>query len=198
MRNRFVDNRKVIIFFFATSVALAIAVWTSAPFETPTPTLFLRSPTTTSALKRKRRPPFTTRATRSILMTTSSNCFGSSSEVSDGHLVGRHVVVMRHLCWCISTWGSSCWLCSAILELQSFFTCSVCEALEATSVLATIAIKHNCFNFCFTAFLAISVPTSCGFFGHGAGCFLANSCCADTSVLPASSSINCALNVHDC
>ena len=33
-----------------------------------TPTLSLRLPTTTNALKRKRRPPFTTRLTRSMLI----------------------------------------------------------------------------------------------------------------------------------
>src|SRR5476649_2258124 len=55
----------------AASVALRIASVTSLALPKPTPTLPLRSPETTSALKLKRRPPFTTLAHR-LMKTTFS------------------------------------------------------------------------------------------------------------------------------
>lgn len=63
----------LIKFFFASSIPLRIASGTSVAFPRPKPTWPLRSPTTTSALKRKRRPPFTTFATRLMCTTFSSN-----------------------------------------------------------------------------------------------------------------------------
>ncbi len=48
----------------AFCTALRIASGTSFAFPSPVPTCPLASPTTTTALKEKRRPPFTTLATR--------------------------------------------------------------------------------------------------------------------------------------
>lgn len=83
--------------FLATSVAFATAACTSAPLASPTPTLFLRLPTTTSAWNLKRRPPFTTRATRSIAITTSSNSFGASGRYFAGHRGDRHAANGHHV-----------------------------------------------------------------------------------------------------
>src|SRR5579884_166281 len=54
----------VIMCFLASSTPLRIASGTSPALPRPAPTRPLPSPTTTSALKEKRRPPFTTLATR--------------------------------------------------------------------------------------------------------------------------------------
>ena len=57
------------MFFLASSTAFLIASGTSLAFPVPTPTRPLRSPTTTNAAKRKRRPPLTTLVTRLIEIT---------------------------------------------------------------------------------------------------------------------------------
>src|SRR5436309_12335097 len=57
--------------FLASSIPLRIASGTSLALPSPKPTCPLPSPTTTSALKLKRRPPFTTFATR-LMWTTFS------------------------------------------------------------------------------------------------------------------------------
>src|SRR5688572_20965784 len=58
-------------FLRARSLPLRIASGTSLALPMPTPTWPLPSPTTISALKLKRRPPFTTLATRLMWMTRS-------------------------------------------------------------------------------------------------------------------------------
>ena len=58
-------------FFFASSIPLVIASVTSFAFPSPYPTTPLPSPSTTIAEKLKRRPPFTTLATRLIATTFS-------------------------------------------------------------------------------------------------------------------------------
>src|SRR6188508_872962 len=58
--------------FFASSTPLRMASGTSFDLPRPAPTTPLRSPTTTTALKLKRRPPLTTLATRLIWTTFSS------------------------------------------------------------------------------------------------------------------------------
>src|SRR3990172_1568633 len=65
--------------FFACSTAFRIASGTSWAFPSPTPTWPFPSPTTTSAVNEKRRPPFTTLATRLIATTrsVSSSTLGS-------------------------------------------------------------------------------------------------------------------------
>src|SRR5438552_1744242 len=62
--------------FFACSTALRMASGTSCALPRPTPTWPRPSPTTTSAVKENRRPPFTTFATR-LMETTRS--FSSST-----------------------------------------------------------------------------------------------------------------------
>jgi len=59
--------------FFADSTALRMASGTSPAFPSPAPTRPFWSPTTTSALKEKRRPPLTTFATRFRWTTFSVN-----------------------------------------------------------------------------------------------------------------------------
>src|SRR5699024_6821096 len=59
--------------FFALSIAFLIASGTSSAFPMPKPILPFLSPTTTTAAKRKLRPPFTTLATRLMVTTRSSN-----------------------------------------------------------------------------------------------------------------------------
>src|SRR4029078_12051943 len=58
--------------FFASSTPLRIALGTSFDLPRAAPTTPLRSPTTTTALKLKPRPPLTTLATRLIWTTFSS------------------------------------------------------------------------------------------------------------------------------
>src|SRR5690348_11934720 len=58
--------------FLASSTPLAIAEGTSLALPYPTPTMPSPSPTTTRAVKLKRRPPFTTLATRLIATTRST------------------------------------------------------------------------------------------------------------------------------
>src|SRR6185436_5426072 len=60
-------------FFLASSTPLAIAAGTSLALPYPTPTMPSPSPTITRAVKLKRRPPFTTLATR-LIATTRSRC----------------------------------------------------------------------------------------------------------------------------
>src|SRR5579864_7108884 len=63
----------------AASVALRIASGTSRALPWPKPTRPFWSPTTTSAAKPKRRPPFTTLATRLIWTSLSTNSLSRSS-----------------------------------------------------------------------------------------------------------------------
>src|ERR687885_1960415 len=58
-------------FFFARSTPFWIASGTSLALPYPTPTIPFSSPTTTSAVNEKRRPPLTTLATRLISTTRS-------------------------------------------------------------------------------------------------------------------------------
>src|SRR6185437_3152646 len=64
---------------FACSVALRIASGTSRALPAPWPTRPLPSPTTTSAAKPKRRPPFTTFATRLMETSFSTNSLSALS-----------------------------------------------------------------------------------------------------------------------
>src|SRR6185437_6836344 len=71
-----------IICRFACSVALRIASGTSRALPWPKPTRPFWSPTTTSAAKPKRRPPFTTLATRLMWTSLSTNSLSRSSSRS--------------------------------------------------------------------------------------------------------------------
>src|SRR5215204_3821150 len=64
---------------FAASVALRIASGTSRALPWPKPTRPFWSPTMTSAAKPKRRPPFTTLATRLMWTSLSTNSLSRSS-----------------------------------------------------------------------------------------------------------------------
>src|SRR5690606_1049137 len=67
------------IFFLASSVALRMASGTSRALPWPKPTRPRWSPTTTRAAKPKRRPPFTTLATRLMWTSLSTNSLSRSS-----------------------------------------------------------------------------------------------------------------------
>src|SRR5262249_25475693 len=67
------------IVFLASSMPLRIASGTSLALPSPNPTWPLLSPTTTRALKLKRRPPFTTLATRLMWTTFSLSSVPSAS-----------------------------------------------------------------------------------------------------------------------
>src|SRR5690606_5191827 len=137
----------------ATSTAFATAEVTSAPLLIPIPTLPLWSPSTTRARKRKRRPPFTTRATRSICTTRSSNCFSSAG------------------------WRLSCrpLRCSAILELQSSGAGCVSKRLYTAVVLLTAAVEHHFGDFSSLGLLCYFCTNPGRTFGHGAfGSFCTN------------------------
>src|SRR5262249_43536452 len=67
--------------FFAVSIPLRIASGTSLALPSPKPTRPFWSPTTTSALKLKRRPPFTTLATRLMCTTFSFSSTPRSSTI---------------------------------------------------------------------------------------------------------------------
>ena len=69
----------LIKFFLASSTALLIASGTSIAFPVPRPTRPFLSPTTTTALKRYLRPPFTTFVTWLMLTTRSSNSFSTTA-----------------------------------------------------------------------------------------------------------------------
>ena len=112
---------------FASSVALRIASGTSLALPVPKPTLPRPSPTTTSAAKPKRRPPFTTFATR-LIPTSFSISSGSS----------------RCMCSVLS-------LLRAIddapyLKLKTSFSCSICKRFHPSVKKITTTVKYYSLN----------------------------------------------------
>ena len=81
--------------FFAFSMPLRIASGTSFALPRPKPTRPLLSPTTTSALKLKRRPPFTTLATR--LMWTTFSLSSVPAVVDDPSRALPICAIVRHV-----------------------------------------------------------------------------------------------------
>src|SRR5262249_38641366 len=106
--------------FFACSTALRMASGTSWALPSPTPTWPRPSPTTTSAVNEKRRPPLTTLATR-LMETTRS--FSSST-------LG-------------SIFVSATRLSPAPLEGEAAGARGVCQRLHPAVVLVAATIEHH-------------------------------------------------------
>src|SRR6187455_357112 len=117
----------------AASVALRIASGTSRALPWPKPTRPFSSPTTTSAAKPKRRPPFTTLATRLMWTSLSMNSLGSSRSRERERSRSRGSRAILHHPVRATTQ----------LELQSSFARGVAERLDAAVVEITAAIEHH-------------------------------------------------------
>src|SRR5579862_3332732 len=114
----------------AASVALRIASGTSRALPWPKPTRPFWSPTTTRAAKPKRRPPFTTFATRLMWTSLSTNSLSRSSRSPRCSLRPRRSPPPL---------PSS----RAILELQAAFAGGVSERLHAPMIDVAAAIEHD-------------------------------------------------------
>lgn len=124
----------VIMFFLASSTPLRIASGTSAALPRPAPILPLPSPTTTTAAKEKRRPPFTTLATR--LMKTTFSCKSDS-------------------CFQILACAFS-----FTLKFQAGFAGTFSQSLYSAVIDIAAAIEYYGFNALSRALLATRAPTA--------------------------------------
>src|SRR5262249_25387193 len=114
----------------AGSVALRIASGTSRAFPWPKPTRPFSSPTTTSAAKPKRRPPFTTLATRLMWTSLSVNSLSRSSRSRRSR--GSRAIIFGPV------WPQL--LCS---KLESAFARGIRQRLDPTVVEIAAAIEHD-------------------------------------------------------
>src|SRR5215472_8799007 len=120
----------------ACSVALRIASGTSRALPEPYPTRPLPSPTTTTAAKPKRRPPFTTLATR--LMLTSFSISSDSSRCSPSRR-RPPPLPSRPSRAIVSLQFSRC----AALEAQPAFAGGIGERLDPAMEQITAAVEHD-------------------------------------------------------
>src|SRR5215468_9779578 len=111
--------------FLAFSIPLRIASGTSLALPSPKPTRPALSPTTTSALKLKRRPPFTTFATRLMWTTFSFSSVPRSSTIRLGLL------------------GPLCAMCRLPSELEAALARAVCDRAHAAVIQEAVAIEHH-------------------------------------------------------
>src|SRR3954468_21348753 len=122
----------------AASVALRIASGTSRALPWPKPTRPFWSPTITSAAKPKRRPPFTTLATRLMCTSLSTNSLGSRwpprSRPPPSRLGSRAIRIF-------SLFGQ--FARPHPLEIQAAFARGVGERLDAPVVAVAAAIEHD-------------------------------------------------------
>src|SRR5215211_5174067 len=118
---------------FAASVALRIASGTSRALPWPKPTLPFWSPTTTSAAKPKRRPPFTTFATRLICTSLSTNSLSRSSRSRS-----RPIRAISS----IPFWFGRAALITR-LECQATFARRIGQGLDPTVIEEGAAIEHD-------------------------------------------------------
>src|SRR5581483_12020926 len=124
----------------ACSVALRIASGTSRALPWPKPTRPLPSPTTTRAAKPKRRPPFTTLATR-LMCTSLSIRSLSRSSLSRPRPRPRSPRSRPP-----PSLESRCCPSRAIsfpLELEAAFAGRVCERLDAPMIDVATAVEHD-------------------------------------------------------
>ena len=121
---------------FAASVALRIASGTSRALPWPKPTRPFWSPTTTSAAKPKRRPPFTTLATR--LMWTSLSTIPPSRSSPPFPLATTVVPAAMPV-----SVGSVFRAIGVPLKLQSAFTRGVGQRLDAPVKQISAAIEYD-------------------------------------------------------
>src|SRR3954469_16407052 len=122
----------------AASVALRIASGTSRALPWPKPTRPFWSPTITSAAKPKRRPPFTTLATRLMCTSLSTNSLGSRwaprSRPPPSRLGSRAIRIF-------SLFGQ--FARPHPLEIQAALARGVGERLDAPVVAVAAAIEHD-------------------------------------------------------
>src|SRR5713226_5856330 len=109
-------------FFFACSPPLRMASGTSFALPSPAPTWPWPSPTTTRALKLKRRPPFTTLATRLMVTTFSLN---------------------SRPCGSMRSMGASGISASFLLELEAGLAGSLGEGLHPAVVQESVAVEDH-------------------------------------------------------
>src|SRR5215218_5389165 len=117
----------------AESVALRIASGTSRALPWPKPTLPFWSPTTTSAAKPKRRPPFTTLATRLMCTSLSTNSLSRSSRSRSRPdlAIVNSVLVGASRPWIIG------------LETEAAFACRLGQRPDATVIEIGAAVEHD-------------------------------------------------------
>src|SRR5258707_2856693 len=137
----------------AASVALRIASGTSRAFPWPKPTRPFSSPTTTSAAKPKRRPPFTTFAPRLMWTSLSTNSLSRSSRSRRSRRSrGSRAMILPHLSLAAAAVRGAnphldaCHLRSSRLrlsEIESALARRIGQRLDATVQTVTDAMERN-------------------------------------------------------
>src|SRR5262245_10098990 len=117
----------------AASVALRIASGTSRALPWPKPTRPFSSPTTTSAAKPKRRPPFTTLATRLMWTSLSVNSLSRSSRSRRSR--GSRAIMSVQLFSLV-----------LLLEAEPALARGVGQRLDAPVIEIAAAVEHHLFD----------------------------------------------------
>src|SRR5687767_6252011 len=127
----------------ACSRPLRMASDTSFALPSEMPMLPLRSPTATSAVKEKRRPPFTTLATRFTKMTFSA----MSPSLRVRRVLSRASFIPRPSLPAGLRWRSSVdpglVVPGGFLELKATLPCTFCEGSNSSVVEVSAAIEHD-------------------------------------------------------
>src|SRR5580704_2932954 len=141
----------------AASVALRIASGTSRALPWPKPTRPFWSPTTTSAAKPKRRPPFTTLATRLMWTSLSTNSLSRSSRRWGSRAIG--------LCHFVGPTRSL----SGVSEIQSAFARRLGQSLDPAVIEVAAAIEYHVLDALFLGALRDQLADRLGRVDAGAG-----------------------------
>src|SRR3984957_18791357 len=142
---------------FAASVAFRIASGTSRALPWPKPTRPFWSPTTTSAAKPKRRPPFTTLATRLMWTSLSVNSLSRSSRRWGSRAIS--------LCHVIDPTGSL----SGVSEVQSAFACRLGQGFHPAVIEIAAAVEYHVLDALFLGALRDQLADRLGRVDAGAG-----------------------------
>src|SRR4051794_31727967 len=147
---------------FAASVALRIASGTSRALPWPKPTRPFWSPTTTRAAKPKRRPPFTTLATRLMWTSLSTNSLSRSSRCALRSLGSLAIVVST---------SANAYVRSPVnpLELQPALARRVGQRLHAAVIAVTRPVEDHLFDAGLHGSLGDPTADRLGGFHVGAG-----------------------------
>src|SRR6195256_1765506 len=119
----------------AASVALRIASGTSRALPWPKPTRPFSSPTTTSAAKPKRRPPFTTLATRLMWTSLSVNSLSRSSR---SRRCGSRAMILFQLVFVLQFQS-----CRSSSEIEAALARGVGQRLDPAVIEIAAAIEHD-------------------------------------------------------
>src|SRR3954469_9625662 len=119
----------------AASVALRIASGTSRALPWPKPTRPFSSPTTTSAAKPKRRPPFTTLATRLMWTSLSVNSLSRSSR---SRRCGSRAMILFQLVLVLQFQS-----CRSSSEIEAALARGVGQRLDPAVIEIAAAIEHD-------------------------------------------------------